>query len=123
MEASGSRRSIVRDMETGTTELISRAPAGRPGDAASRDGQSYPGDGSVIAYQSLASNLLCDDKCGPSESDINLLWDVYVYDRPTGEPSGPAATSAKDGWRAAEGRRSTRPDACWPSCHASELAA
>ena len=40
------------------------------------------GDGSVIAYQSLASNLLCDDKCGPSERDINLLWDVYVYDRP-----------------------------------------
>ena len=22
------------------------------------------------------------DKCGPSERDINLLWDVYVYERP-----------------------------------------
>ena len=71
----------LRDMETGATELISRAPAGRPGDAASAR-PAVSGDGSVIAYQSLASNLLCDDKCGPPEQDINLLWDVYAYDRP-----------------------------------------
>ena len=71
----------LRDMETGATELISRAPAGRPGDAACAR-PVVSGDGSVIAYQSLASNLLCDDKCGPSGRDINLLWDVYVYDRP-----------------------------------------
>ena len=70
----------VRDMEAGRTEMISHTPAGRPADA----GSARPvvsGDGSVVAYQSLASNLLCDDKCDPSESDINLLWDVYVYDR------------------------------------------
>jgi Tol biopolymer transport system component len=71
----------LRDMETGATELISRAPAGRPGDAASAR-PVISGDGSVIAYQSLGSNLLCDDTCGPSGRDINLLWDVYAYDRP-----------------------------------------
>ncbi len=73
----------VRDMETGTTEMISHAPAGRPANARSAR-PVVSGDGSVIAYQSLASNLLCEDKCGPSESDINLLWDVYVYDRAAG---------------------------------------
>jgi Tol biopolymer transport system component len=80
----GSKRAAqiyLRDMETGATEVISRAPAGRPGDAASAR-PVVSGDGSVIAYQSRASNLLCDDTCGPSERDINLLWDVYVYDRP-----------------------------------------
>jgi Tol biopolymer transport system component len=71
----------LRDMQSGATELISRAPAGRPGDAACAR-PVVSGDGSVIAYQSLASNLLCDGKCGPSERDINLLWDVYAYDRP-----------------------------------------
>ena len=71
----------LRDMETGATELISRAPAGRPGDAACAR-PVVSGDGSVIAYQSLASNLLCDHKCGPSGRDINLLWDVYAYERP-----------------------------------------
>ena len=74
----------VRDMETETAEMISHTPAGRPGNAASAR-PVVSGDGSVIAYQSLASNLLCEDTCGPSESDINLLWDVYVY-RP-GEPA------------------------------------
>ena len=81
MEASAVAQIYLRDMETGATELISRAPAGRPGDAACAR-PVVSGDGSVIAYQSLASNLLCDDKCGPSERDINLLWDVYAYDRP-----------------------------------------
>lgn len=86
----------VRNMETGTTEMISHAPAGRPANA----GSARPvvsGDGSVIAYQSLASNLLCEDKCGPSESDINLLWDVYVYDRGAGRTIR-ASGDEREGW-------------------------
>jgi Tol biopolymer transport system component len=70
----------LRDMETGATELISHAPAARPADAVSAR-PIVSGDGLVVAYQSLASNLLCDGKCNPAEVDINLLWDVYVYDR------------------------------------------
>jgi Tol biopolymer transport system component len=73
----------LRDMKTGATELISQASSGRPADAASAR-PAVSGDGRVVAYQSLASNLLCDGKCGASESDINLLWDVYVYDRVAG---------------------------------------
>ena len=71
----------LRNMETGVTELISRTPAAQPGDAACAR-PAVSGDGSVVAFQSLASNLLCDDRCGLFERDINLLWDVYVYDRP-----------------------------------------
>ena len=84
------------NMETGTTEMISHAPTGRPANA----GSARPvvsGDGSVIAYQSLASNLLCEDKCGPSERDINLLWDVYVYDRAAGRTIR-ASSDEHEGW-------------------------
>ena len=55
------------------------------------------GDGSVIAYQSLASNLLCEDTCGPSESDINLLWDMYVYDRAS-RRTARASGEEREGW-------------------------
>jgi hypothetical protein len=83
-------------MDTETTEMISHAPAGRPANA----GSARPvisGDGSVIAYQSLASNLLCEDTCGPPESDINLLWDVYVYDRAAGRTIR-ASSDEHEGW-------------------------
>jgi Tol biopolymer transport system component len=86
----------LRDMDTGEMELISRGSAGRPGDAASAR-PVVSGDGSVIAYQSLASNLLCDDTCGPSERDINLLWDVYVYDRPVRRTIR-ASTGRREEW-------------------------
>ena len=69
---------FVRDMETGTIEMVSHTPAGRPGDAASA-WPALSGDGSVIAYQSLASNLLCEGEC--RDRDINLIWDIYVYER------------------------------------------
>ena len=38
-------------------------------------------DGSTIAFQSLACDLLCNGKCQPAQRDINLLWDVFVHDR------------------------------------------
>jgi Tol biopolymer transport system component len=71
---------FVRDMETGAIEMVSRTPAGRPGNAPSAR-PALSGDGRVIAYQSLASNLLCENRCRTPDLDINLLWDVYVYDR------------------------------------------
>jgi len=73
---------LVRDMDTGTIEMVSHAPAGRPGNASSSR-PAVSGDGSVIAYQSLASNLLCETRCDAAELDTNLLWDVYVSDRRT----------------------------------------
>ena len=71
---------LVRDLDTGTIEMVSHTPAGRPGNAPSSR-PAVSGDGAVIAYQSLASNLLCETRCHAADLDINLLWDVYVYDR------------------------------------------
>jgi Tol biopolymer transport system component len=74
----------VQDLTTGTTELITRTRAGRPANGSSlRPAMSH--DGLRIAYQSLASDLLCDKKCNPGHPDINLLWDVYLHDRRTGQ--------------------------------------
>jgi Tol biopolymer transport system component len=70
----------VRDLRSGATELISRTGEALPGNSSSlRPALSY--DGSTIAFQSLACDLLCNGKCQPAQRDINLLWDVFVHDR------------------------------------------
>ena len=40
-------------------------------------------DGSTVAFQSLASDLLCVDRCHAAQRDTNLVWDVFVHDRRT----------------------------------------
>jgi Tol biopolymer transport system component len=73
----------VQDLRSGTTELITRTRAGRPATGNSlRPAMSH--DGQRIAYQSLAPDLLCDEKCKAGQADINLQWDVYLHDRGTG---------------------------------------
>ncbi len=72
----------LHDLVTGSTELVSRSPSGRPANGASlRPALSH--EGSRVAFQSLACNLVCDGKCHGEQPDINLLWDVFVYDRST----------------------------------------
>ena len=81
---SGSRAShiYVHDLVTGITELVSRTPGGRPANGASlRPALSH--DGSRVAFQSLASNLICETRCQGGARDINLLWDVFMLDRST----------------------------------------
>lgn len=73
---------LMRDMETGAIELVSHSPSGSAGNAPSAR-PVVSADASVIAYQSLASNLRCDRRCQVSDLDTNLLWDVYVYERRT----------------------------------------
>jgi Tol biopolymer transport system component len=73
---------FVHDQTTGITTLVSRTPDGGPSNARSlRPAISH--DGSTIAFQSLACDLLCTAKCAGGERDINLLWDVFVHDRST----------------------------------------
>jgi Tol biopolymer transport system component len=70
----------VRDVVAGVTELVSRDPRGRP----ARGQSAHPTislDGSIVAFQTLASNLLCDRHCLPGQRDMNLLWDVLAFDR------------------------------------------
>jgi TolB protein len=74
----------VHDRETGTTELVSRRPDGRPADGASRF-PAISGDGFTIAFQSLASDLVCVKRCADAARDINLVSDVYVLNRASGK--------------------------------------
>jgi hypothetical protein len=69
----------VHDRVTGSTELASRRPDGRPGDGPSRH-PSLSGEGSLVAFQTLSSDLLCSRRCASHERDINLVWDVYTVD-------------------------------------------
>ena len=96
----------VHDLLSGATELITRTRAGRPANGSSlRPALSH--DGQRIAYQSLASDLLCDDKCKAGQADINLLWDVYPSRSPDrADAFVRAATAAATGWSTAAPRPS-----------------
>jgi Tol biopolymer transport system component len=72
------------DADTGTIALISRAmgggaangPSGRP---------AISEDGKTIVFQSEASNLACCAKCSSTTRDVNLVTDVFLFNRPAGE--------------------------------------
>jgi Tol biopolymer transport system component len=68
-DVNGKSDVFVRDLMTGTTELISRNNEGVQGDDSSTS-PSISGDGRLVAFASRASNL------GGRQHD-----DIYVYDR------------------------------------------
>ena len=74
---------FVHDRLTGTTELVSRRPDGRSGNGASWH-PGISGDGSTVAFQSLASDLICAKRCAETDRDINLLSDIFVFERSSG---------------------------------------
>ncbi len=67
---------FVLDTTAGTTEQVSVATDGTPGDLLSGN-PSISLDGRLVAFQSEASNLVADD--------ANTLYDVFVRDRATGQ--------------------------------------
>ena len=69
----------LHDTATGATTLVSHTPRGRPANGASLR-PTVSRNGGIVAFQSLASDLVCDAKCPPDEDDTNLLPDVFVYD-------------------------------------------
>ncbi len=72
----------VHDRTSRTTTLVSRTLSGRPANGASlRPALSF--DGSMVVFQSLAANLVCERKCPPALDDVNLLWDVFAFDTRT----------------------------------------
>jgi Tol biopolymer transport system component len=72
----------VRDVVTGVTELVSRNPGGRQANGRSLH-PAVSQDGQTVAFESLASDLLCEQRCQDGQRDTNLVWDVYVHDRRT----------------------------------------
>jgi Tol biopolymer transport system component len=98
---------FVVDLKTGMADLVSRRAGGGVANGPSGS-PDVSADGRFVAFQSVASNILCARRCSPSSEDINLLSDVFVFDRERGvvtrasgdadggwiEPSGGAAIDA-----------------------------
>jgi Tol biopolymer transport system component len=74
-DANGVGDIFVRDMVAGTTQLVSAAPDGSPGNGASSSPVITP-DGRYVAFLSAASNLV--------SGDTNGISDVFVRDLTTG---------------------------------------
>jgi Tol biopolymer transport system component len=68
------------------TEAIARVSRGADGSSPSGVSihPAISADGRYIAFQSDAPNLVCADACRGRDGDINLLWDVFLFDRVTG---------------------------------------
>lgn len=92
---------FLMDLETGTPRVITSSV--RRGDANGASAKpKISSDGQFVVFQSEASDLVAAE-------DINLLWDVFVFDRATGtvsrvsgdpegvwmEPSGGPAIDAR----------------------------
>ena len=75
-DTNGSEDVFVRDMQLGTTSRVSVSTAGGEGNAASFRG-TISNDGRLIAFTSIASNLVA--------GDTNDTRDVFVHDRSTGQ--------------------------------------
>jgi TolB protein len=74
---------FLRDLRTHSSVLISRSASG--GAANGRSGNpAVSADGRFVAFQSQASDLICARRCPPAVEDINLLSDVFLFDRVRG---------------------------------------
>jgi Tol biopolymer transport system component len=94
----GVQQVYIHDRLTGTTQLASRSDDGLPGNATS-DRPALDANGGVVAYESLASNLVA--------SDTNPGTDVFVRDLLAGHTS--LADLDNNGVQASPGTTSNRP--------------
>lgn len=90
---------FLHDTSTGATELASRRPDGKFANGASGL-PAISRDGQTVAFQSFASDLICLKDCSPTEQDINLLLDVFVYNRSSGVMIRASLAEAQE-WMAA----------------------
>jgi Tol biopolymer transport system component len=74
---------LLYDRETETLRWVSRGA-----DGGSANGESttpvISADGRFVAFQSDASNLVCAKRCPEHDEDVNLVWDVFLFDRVAG---------------------------------------
>lgn len=81
-DTNGAADVFLHDLQSGSTDLVSRTRRGRTGNGAS----SYPAvslGARFIAFQSDAADLVCAGRCSSRERDVNLTWDVFEFDRET----------------------------------------
>jgi TolB protein len=73
---------FLRDTRTGMIRLVSRGESG--GSANGPSGHpAVSADGRVVVFQSDASDLACGRQCATAGRDINLVADVFAFDRAT----------------------------------------
>jgi Tol biopolymer transport system component len=77
---------FLYDVGSGTLTLVSRGSDGDSANGASLS-PAISADGQWIAFQSDASDMACGRNCLPGTDDINLLPDVFVFHRATGQIS------------------------------------
>lgn len=70
---------FLHDRQSKSMRLVSRTPDGRSANGRST-APAVSSDGRFVAFQSDASNLVCARRCHPHDADVNLLWDVFVWD-------------------------------------------
>jgi Tol biopolymer transport system component len=74
---------FLYERSTQSITLVSRGPGGRTANGVSGS-PSISADGRLVVFQSDASDLTCPERCPPGVEDINLLPDVFVFDRASG---------------------------------------
>jgi Tol biopolymer transport system component len=77
---------FLYDVDRRTLTLVSRSAGGGTANGTSLN-PAISGDGRFVAFQSDASDMACGRGCRTGMDDINLLPDVFVFDRVTGQIS------------------------------------
>jgi hypothetical protein len=72
MESNTASQVYLRDLQTNTTTLISKTPAGEPGNESSKEPILAGADGCEVAFQSAATNLYLYEGKAPSAPQIYL---------------------------------------------------
>ncbi len=86
------QNAYVRDLQTGTTTLVSVASDGTPGNA-ELDEIAISADGRIVTFMSGATNLV--------PGDTNNTFDIFVHDMQTGETRRASVNSKgvqSNGW-------------------------
>ncbi len=71
---------FLRDLQTEALTLVSRGAEGE-GASGISGSPSISADGRIVAFHSDAPNLVCGKRCSTGAEDINLLLDVFLFDR------------------------------------------
>jgi Tol biopolymer transport system component len=71
---------FLYDVQSGTTMLVSRSVSGGSANGPSRN-PAIAANGNYIVFQSEASDLTCAGRCPAGSKDINLVSDVFLFDR------------------------------------------
>lgn len=74
---------FLYDVDTAVMTLVSRRSGGAPANGDSLN-PAISADGIWVVFQSDASDLGCTRDCPPGQDDINLLPDIFLFNRTTG---------------------------------------